>query len=483
MNNDDLNDFLVSMPLLVGMEGENAVLVAGVNLDPEISTELVPEGVSSQPEARHNRCKTIVEPAETGRPETSREFAARTASHFALHGPQEREEGKSPTVTSMASQPDQQSTTKLTIHLPARRKVAPAAGETQAMSNDGSAGINKEPYLSEKALSGIEQALEAQLTERAREIAETIEPLLAVTLEELLAGGQEPIDLLHCIRDQYTSDSVFAKIDENPCHYKNFELTSDGLMYLRNTDGHRVLCIPTIKAGTHSVREIVISEAHSLLAHLGPQKTLTYLRELVWWKDMNNDVHSFCNSCVICRQSKPTNQKPYGLLNPLPIPAQLWESIGIDFVGPLPLSKNRDAAFDSIMVVIDLLTTMVHLIPSRTTYIAQEVAELVFEQIYKHHGVPRAIISDRDSLFTSLLWSHLHKAIRSQLKISSAYHPEMDGATERANRTIVQMLRQCIGENQRDWVAKLPAIEFAINYARSESMGYAPLIRPSSGCA
>jgi len=87
VNNDDLNDFLVSMPLLVGMEGENAVLAAGMNLDPETSTELVPEGVSSQPKARRNHRKTIVELAETGHPETSREFAARTASHFALHGP------------------------------------------------------------------------------------------------------------------------------------------------------------------------------------------------------------------------------------------------------------------------------------------------------------------------------------------------------------------------------------------------------------
>jgi len=89
----------------------------------------------------------------------------------------------------MASQPDQQSTTKLTIRLPAHRKMAPAAGETQVMSNDGSAGINKEPYLSEKAPLGLEQVLDAQLTDRAREIAKTIEPLLAVTLEELLAGG------------------------------------------------------------------------------------------------------------------------------------------------------------------------------------------------------------------------------------------------------------------------------------------------------
>ena len=87
MNNDDLNDFLVSMPLLVGMEGENAVLAAGVNLDPETSTELVPEGMSSQPKAHRNCRKTIVKLAEMGCPETSHKFAARTASYFMLHGP------------------------------------------------------------------------------------------------------------------------------------------------------------------------------------------------------------------------------------------------------------------------------------------------------------------------------------------------------------------------------------------------------------
>jgi len=124
-------------------------------------------------------------------------------------------------------------------------------------------------------------------------------------------------------------------------------------------------------------------------------------------------------------------------------------------------------------VVIDLLTTMVHLIPSGTNYTAQQVAKLVFEHIYKHHGMPREIISDHDSLFMSLFWSHLHKLIRSQLKMSSTYHPETDGATEHANCTIIQMLHQCIGDKQRDWVAKLPAVEFMINSSRSESTGYA----------
>lgn len=146
----------------------------------------------------------------------------------------------------------------------------------------------------------------------------------------------------------------------------------------------------------------------------------------------------------------------------------------MDFVGPLPESRDRDAAYDSITVVIDLLTAMVHLIPGRTNYTAMHVAELVFAKIYKLHGLPRAIISDRDVLFTSRFWKRLHQLIGTELRMSTAYHPQSDGSTERANRTITQLLRQCINPNQRDWVLKLPAIEFAINLARSDSTGFSP---------
>jgi hypothetical protein len=98
----------------------------------------------------------------------------------------------------------------------------------------------------------------------------------------------------------------------------------------------------------------------------------------------------------------------------------------------------------------------------------------MFEEIYKHHGLPKSIVSDRDVLFMSVFWQHLNQLIGTKLKMSSAYHPQTDGATEHANRTVTQMLRQCVDEKQKDWVIKLPAIEFAINSARSASTGYTP---------
>ena len=288
----------------------------------------------------------------------------------------------------------------------------------------------------------------------------------------LLTQSSLGIDLLSEIRGNYNIDPFFRVILEQPKDFRNFE-EKDQLLYLKEHE-KRVLCITKILIQGRNVREIVISEAHSMLAHLGASKTVDYLRDHVWWRDLVTDVKAFCETCSTCKMSKPSNQKPYGLLNPLSVPSYPWESVGIDFVGPLPESRNRDGQFDSITVVICLLTAMVHLIPSRTNYNATQLAELVFENIYKIHGLPQNIISDRDVLFTSTFWSRLHRLIGTKLRLSSAYHPQSDGSTERANRTITQMLRQCIMPDQRDWVSKLPAIEFAINSARSESTGYAP---------
>jgi len=293
--------------------------------------------------------------------------------------------------------------------------------------------------------------------------------------EEIASGITETlaeIQLPAYFKGKYVQDSFFSKIIENPGNFRNFELEQE-LLSLR-TDGKVVLCVPDTKFGSRSVREIIISHAHSLLAHLGFGKTLTYIREFFWWPGMVADIKSFCLSCRTCAATKDNTQKPKGVLRPLSVPARPWQSIGIDLVGPLPESKNRDGSFDMICTVIDHLTSMVHLIPCRQTYRAKDVAEMVFEHVYKNHGLPEIIVSDRDRLFTSTFWQNLHRLIGTELRLSSSYHPQTDGATERANRTLGQMLRQAVGPSQRDWVNKLTGIEFAINSARSETTGFSP---------
>jgi len=163
-------------------------------------------------------------------------------------------------------------------------------------------------------------------------------------------------------------DSLFQDILEHPKQYQNFE-EEDGLLFM-NTHYRRLLCIPKTFVKGRSICEIVISKAHSLLVHLGATKTLAYLRDNVWWKEMVVETISFCESCTTCKRSKPSNQKPYGLLNPLDISRKPWETIGINFIGPLPESSNRDGTYDSITVTICLMSAMVHLIPSQITYTA-----------------------------------------------------------------------------------------------------------------
>ena len=376
------------------------------------------------------RCTHVEVPAETGRPETSKEFAARVWDNFVLKGPR---------------------TCRVTLQGPREQKEggsSPIAIDELQDTPRSAVSIPNEEMMSDPRQA--DQSL----------------------LVDLITSDAENVNLLKELCNKYSEDSFFKMVIEKPTDYCNFEV-KNGLIYLKERES-LLLCIPRVLIHGRSAREIVISEAHSLLAHLGTTKTLDYLQDHVWWPDMVNDVKAYCETCTVCKQSKPSNQKPFGLLNPLPIPGQPWESIGIDFIGPLPPSENRHGAFDSITVVICLLTSMVHLMASHTTYNARQMAELIYEEVYKHHRVPRNIISDWDILFTSVFWNHLHRLLGSQLRLSSTYHPQTDGSTERANQTITQMLRQCINDKQTDWVAKLLAIEFAINSAQSESTGFAP---------
>ncbi|KAJ3475739.1 hypothetical protein NLI96_g11638 [Meripilus lineatus] len=407
-----------------------------------------------------SRSRKQLAPAETGRPETSKEFSKRIR-RVLLHGPRaEGQEGASPI--------DKSSTP---LRIAKDSPDQPLSTPLQASSTSS----RDSKYPVEPLVMTSTSTSKAEAPGKSNHVALVVAehfPEKENGLLEHIATAEEGINLTSELRNRYSEDKFFKEIIEHPRNHKNFEYR-DGILTIK-MDGTQLLCIPDIRIRNRSVREIVISHAHSLLAHLGSYKTLRFLRDHIWWKSMGFDVRKFCDTCMTCKRSKPNNQKPYGLLNPLAVPTKPWEAIGIDFVGPLPESGNRDGTFDSITTIIDLLTGMVHLVPSRQNYTAKDVAELVFAEVYKLHGLPRAIVSDRDVLFTSTFWTHLNRLLGIELKMSSAYHPESDGSTERANRTISQMLRQCVNPSQKNWVAKLPAIEFAINSARSSTTGYAP---------
>lgn len=163
--------------------------------------------------------------------------------------------------------------------------------------------------------------------------------------------------LLPHIKRRYGSDPMLSAVVQDPSSYRNFAVR-DGYVFLRSNQ-REMLCVPNVIVDGRSIREQLINQAHSVLAHLGATKTLAYLREYVWWKDIVRDTTAFCDSCATCKRTKPSNQYPLGRLHTLSVPSRPWQRIGMDFVGPLPLSKNRDGEFNAITTVIDLLTGMV----------------------------------------------------------------------------------------------------------------------------
>ena len=151
---------------------------------------------------------------------------------------------------------------------------------------------------------------------------------------------------------------------------------------------------------------------------------------------MAQDIEMFCMSCGTCTASKDTNSKPRGLLHNLPISDRPWQSISMDFLGPLPKSNN----FDYLLVIIDQLTSQVHLVPTMTTITAKGVVWIVLKEVVRLHGIPESIMSDRDTLFISIFWKELQKLMGTKLLMSTAFHLQTDGATERANRSVAQIL-------------------------------------------
>jgi hypothetical protein len=171
--------------------------------------------------------------------------------------------------------------------------------------------------------------------------------------------------------------------------------------------------------------------------HLGVPVTYRRMKQIFAWKGMKSVVQDFVQSCVICQQAKPDKAKSPGLLQPMPMPNAAWQIISIDFVECLPLSGNANC----ILVVVDKFTKYAHFLLLKHPYTAMTVSKLFLDQVYRLHGMPLFIISDRDKVFTSLFWRELFSLAQIQLRMSTAYHPQTEGQIERENQCMETFLR------------------------------------------
>jgi hypothetical protein len=214
------------------------------------------------------------------------------------------------------------------------------------------------------------------------------------------------------IKEFYVNDDDFASVFaacEKAAFGKFYRL--DGYLFRENR-----LCVPN-----SSMRELLVREAHGggLMGHFGVRKTLDVLHEHFFWPKMKCDVERVCSRCVRCRQAK-SKVLPHGLYTPLPVPSAPWVDISMNFVLSLPSSRKGR---DSIFVVVDRFSKMAHFISCHKTNDATHIADLLFREIVRLHGVPRSIMSDRDVKFLSYFWKVLWGKLGTKLLFSTTCHP------------------------------------------------------------
>jgi hypothetical protein len=269
------------------------------------------------------------------------------------------------------------------------------------------------------------------------------------TLEQEIRKGQE-------------SDGKIKEIKAQMNFGKTLDFTEDeqGTIWFKKR-----ICVPEIE----HLCQLILREAHDSAYFIPPGSTKMYqdLKEKYWWYSLKRDVATYGALCDVCQQVKAEHQRPAGLLQPLKVPEWKWEEIGMDFIVALP--RTRDG-YDSIWVIVDRLTKVAHFIPMKTTYLGAQLAELYMSRIICLHGVPRKIVSDRRTRFTSRFWNRLHESMYTKLNFNSSYHPQTDGQTERTNQVLEDMLRACALKHGRSWDKSSPYAEFSYNNSYQASL-------------
>lgn len=241
-----------------------------------------------------------------------------------------------------------------------------------------------------------------------------------------------------------------------------------GLTFVKATNHLWRLCIPN----EPELRGFFISQAHDTAstAHPGSRRTYLLLAQWYYWPKMKDDVALYVATCETCARYKSNTLRANGTLMPIPAPPECWHTISIDWVTGLPVSRG----YDAIMTVVDKLSKRAKYIATHTTATAPETAILFFDHVVRHHGLPAAIISDRDPKFTSTFWRELMKIMGVQQCMTTAGRAQADGATERQNRTLEDSLRCETSYLGTDWADHLATIEYAHQALVQTSTGVSP---------
>lgn len=204
--------------------------------------------------------------------------------------------------------------------------------------------------------------------------------------------------------------------------------------------------------------------------HSGIDKTTRRIKRTFYWKGLKRDVQHYISEHIGCQRFKGENVHTPGLLQPLPIPERVWSDLSMDFIEGLPRSQGKSTIF----VVVDRLTKYAHFMALSHPYTTKDVAKLFLDNVYKLHGLPNTIVSDRDPIFTSLFWQELFKLMGTELCLSTAYHPQSDGQTEIVNKCLENYLMCMCGDCPKQWGTWLSLAEWWYNSSYHSSIKTTP---------
>ena len=248
-------------------------------------------------------------------------------------------------------------------------------------------------------------------------VADALSRLNNIEVQDLgvVKKGVKREDLFKGLEQAYKNDKETKRILENLDAEKDFCVIQNKIYYMGK--GRLQLYLPI-----GELRDFILNECHDsrYAGHLGMKKTEELVQRDFFWPTLHQDVTSYVQTCEECQRNKASNQRSAGLLQPLEVPSQRWERVSMDFITHLPRTRS---GYDSLLVIVDYITKMMILRPTHSTATAVDTARLFMDAVVRLHGVPRAIVSDRDTRFTSNFWKEICRLMGTSVAMSSGFHP------------------------------------------------------------
>uniref|UniRef100_A0A0D2YKU3 RNA-directed DNA polymerase n=1 Tax=Fusarium oxysporum (strain Fo5176) TaxID=660025 RepID=A0A0D2YKU3_FUSOF len=293
----------------------------------------------------------------------------------------------------------------------------------------------------------------------------------SIPIEEPILSLELPEDISRLLDQAYKTDedlqSILQALEEGAPRHPKITLAECKVIQDRLLYRDRVY-IPNYDPLKTAL--LKASHEHPIAGHPGRARTYDLLSRDYYWPGMLSYVERWVKNCHTCRRANPAREARQGVLKPLPVPERAWQHISMDFITYLPPSEGHDA----ILIIACRLTKMRHIIACKGTCDAEDTARYYLKEVWKLHGLPHTIISDRGPQFVAEFWKKLTQQLSINSLLSTAYHPETDGQTERLNAILEQYLRAYVSYLQDDWSRWLPLAEFAANSLKSETTGMSP---------